>query len=119
MKTTILVVEDDPVLSRCFFHRLSDKGITVLSATKIQEALDLFQDNLNCIDLIIMDACLEKGCPDTMPLIRKILEYGFKKPIIASSSDSDYSKILRQAGATHTAEKWEVTNFALELLKTL
>jgi DNA-binding NtrC family response regulator len=109
----VLVVED-----RDFYYEDIIKGldgkVEVVWAQTLEEGEQCFREY--DFDLIIMDACLEEDWPDSMPLVKKILGSGYKRPIIAASSLAAYSRKLVEAGATHQAEKEEAGHLALELL---
>jgi DNA-binding response OmpR family regulator len=110
----ILIVEDDDVNFTNIEYYLRSKA-EVLQAETLDKGESLFQNNPD-IDLIIMDACIPGDSPNAMPLVKKIVDSGYDKPIIACSSESEYTKQLVAAGATHSANKGEVAQMALKLL---
>ncbi len=110
----VLVVEDyDP------YYATVEKGLAgkveLMRAETLSEGRKLFQENPD-VDLIIMDACVPGDKPNSMPLVAEIVESGYDKPIIASSSIPFYTRKLVEAGATHGANKYEVPELALDLL---
>jgi hypothetical protein len=65
-----------------------------------------------------MDACVDSGHPDSMDLIREIINSGYKGPIISNSTSMDYDEYLVRAGATHrsSGKGKEAAELALQLL---
>lgn len=111
----VLMVEDGDV-----YHAMAEKifagKVEFMQAKTRMEGWELFQKNPD-IDLIIMDACVPGDKPNTMPLVEKIMESGYDKPIIASSGWSDYRRKLMAVGATHEVEdKRDAPVLALKLL---
>jgi response regulator of citrate/malate metabolism len=106
----ILLVEDDKDWFKNWSDLLKkiDQFITVMWKPTIEEAETEFSANKDSFDLIIMDACVPGNSPNTMSLVRRIVESGFKKPIIACSSAKPYLKLLIDAGATHTISKMDI-----------
>ena len=110
----VLIVEDD------YYDRLNMKNkleasFEVFEADNLSDAESTFFGNPD-IDLIIMDACVPGHEPNSMRLVWKIKESGFKKPIIACSSIWQFSELLVQYGATHQAPKHKAAELAIELL---
>jgi len=110
----VLVVEDDDIWFRIINQDFNGK-VEVLRAKTLTEGDDLFRDNPE-VDLIIMDACVPGDFPNAMPLVKKIINSGYVKPIIACSSMSPYIIKLVEAGATHQSDKGKVAEMALKLL---
>ncbi|MDP1833436.1 MAG: response regulator [Candidatus Moranbacteria bacterium] len=110
----VLVIEDHDGYFRRINEELNGK-VEVLRATTLEEGEDLFRRNTD-IDLIIMDACVPGDRPNSMSLVRKIVQAGFTKPIIACSGLYEYREELLNAGATHDAKKNKVAELALEIL---
>lgn len=54
--------------------------------------------------------------PNSMWLVRKIISSGYKKPIIACSSSSEYRETLMRAGATHQTNKFQAVKKIKSLL---
>jgi len=52
---TILIAEDEPAVRRMLVKVLKKGGYTVLAAADGNEALDLFEENAQAIDLVILD----------------------------------------------------------------
>lgn len=110
----ILVVEDHDVYYYLIEQKLHGKAELLRGAT-LSEGRRLFHENPD-ISLVIMDACVPGDEPNAMPLVAEIVESGFSKPIIASSSMPSYTRALARAGATHQAPKYEAADLALKLL---
>lgn len=110
----VLLVEDT---EWCYekISKVLDSKVEVIWADSLEKGKSLFGENPD-IDLIIMDACVPGDAPNSMPLIKHILEAGFKNPIIGCSSMSFYTNNLIEAGATHKSDKDKVGKLALELL---
>lgn len=102
MKKTVLVVEDRTDLQSFWQQKLADT-ITILSATTIEEAEDLFSANPN-IDAIALDACVPGDDLNTLPLLR-LFKRTFNGPIIAISGSSEYRETLVKHGCTHECRK--------------
>jgi len=113
MKPRVLIVEDDPVLQMLWEDDLGSK-VEVLSALTIQQAEELFANNPD-VALVVMDACLYDSGIDTIPLVRKIRKT-FHGPMISSSGNPKYQKLLREAGCDHSCKKREVPEKVLEIL---
>ncbi len=59
-KETILIVEDEEVLRSFSSQMLTDLGYNVLLASDGEEALVIFQENLEMIDLVVSDMIMPK-----------------------------------------------------------
>jgi len=110
----VLVVEDHEGYFAAINHDLKDK-VEVLHAETLEEGDNLFQSHPD-VDLVIMDACVPGDSPNAMPLVKKIVDSGYSKPIIACSSMPFYTRKLVDVGATHQSDKYGVAKMALELL---
>lgn len=110
----VLVVEDFDYFFNMINRGLSSE-IEVLRARTLKEGNNLFQNNPD-VDLIIMGACVPGDEPNAMPLVKKIVDSGYKRPIIACSSISPFTKKLICAGATHESSKEGAAKLALKLL---
>ena len=114
-KPKILVVEDDTYVQDVYRRKLT-ANFDLLQATTLNEGERLFQENRDEIVLVVMDACVPGGQPNSIPLVEEIRK-SFDGPIIASSSDEDYRKILVHAGCSHEAPKYEVSKLIHQLFK--
>lgn len=110
----ILIVEDIEKDVRHWERKLDGK-VEVIWASNLQDGEKLFNDNSDIV-LIVMDACVPGDEPTTMPLIEKIRQAGFEKPIIAKSSIPSYRKKLLEAGASHSVDFFNVPSLIAELL---
>jgi CheY-like chemotaxis protein len=59
-KETVLIVEDEEVLRSFSSEMLKDLGYNVLMASDGEEALVVFQENLEVIDLVVSDMVMPK-----------------------------------------------------------
>ena len=114
----ILVVEDSYSNLEEIEKTLDGKEVEILWGRTQEEAQELFYLHEESLDLIIMDACVPGSRPNTMDLIKEVLESGFRRPIIAVSTISAYIPVLIKAGATHESVmgRWGAARLALELL---
>ncbi len=112
----VLLIEDDEFYSEFIKADLEKGGVVVLLSTTLNGGYELFNKHSDSIDLIIMDACVPGDRPNSMPLVRTIIESGYSKPIIACSSMPQYRGALTSVGATHQAGKNEAATMALRLL---
>jgi len=94
---------------------LEKKGFQVLSALTIEDGETLFEQNKD-VALIIMDACVPGNIPNTMALTQQIKQ-GFNGPMLATSSEAPFRKLLIKAGCTHECEKHKIIDSVLEILK--
>ena len=95
----VLIVEDSQGYYSRYKSDLEDwPEVQMILATYTGQALRLFSQNTG-VDAIIMDACLgNTDTPDTMPVVAKIREAGYKGPIVANSNSSTNNKLLLEAG---------------------
>jgi hypothetical protein len=94
---TVLIVEDSYYEQDDIARALRGKA-DVLQAYDIGTARQMFMDNRDAINIIVMDACVPGNRPTTPPLVREIRAAGFTGPMIASSSMGDFCQILMRAG---------------------
>ncbi|MCK4540576.1 response regulator [Candidatus Parcubacteria bacterium] len=110
----VLVVEDRDI----DFYKI-EKGLVgkveIMRAETQSETKKLFQENPD-VDLIIMDFRVPGDTPNTISLVKEIVESGYNEPIIASSLMYINRQQLIEAGATNEADKNEVAKLALGLL---
>lgn len=57
--------------------------------------------------VVVMDACLPGDKPTTSSLVRAIRRLGYKGPMFAGSSESDYNEILLRAGCDRKLDSKE------------
>ncbi len=94
-KTTILLVEDEAILSYIKKLQLEKEGYKVLGALTGEKALDVFASASGNIDLVLMDIDLGMGMDGT-EAARKMLAH-FEVPLIFLSSHSEKDFIERAA----------------------
>ncbi|MDD3502183.1 MAG: response regulator, partial [Candidatus Cloacimonetes bacterium] len=84
---TILVVDDEPLVRRISSEMLTAMGYKVMTANNGEEAINIYKDNAQDIDMIILDMVMpKKSGKDAYMEIRKInpevkviLSSGFKQ----------------------------------------
>ena len=96
--TTILIVEDDPIIAADLQDRLTESGYAVLGPVAAgEEALPFFQQ-ANPPDLVLMDIQLE-GEWDGIETTRRIREqHGVPVIFLTSNSDDKTFREARRAG---------------------
>ncbi len=120
-KPKILIVKAEEKITEVWIAWLDDK-VKVISAKTLAEGERLFKENSDDIELVLVDCCVPDDTgdePNSMGLVEKIRQDGFKGPIIAESSNPENYKSLRDAGADRTASVFpprEVPELILELL---
>ncbi len=93
---TILIVDDEEILREILFESLKDKGFNVLAASDGIEALQLFTQNKDRIDLVITDLGMPMMNGEQLYLKMKELNPGIR--VIVSSGyleTSNKSALLR------------------------
>ncbi len=93
--TTILLVEDEAILSYIKKLQLEKEGYKVLGALTGEKALDVFASASGTIDLVLMDIDLGTGMDGT-ETARKMLAR-FDVPLIFLSSHSEKDFLERAA----------------------
>ena len=114
----ILIVEDHESLVEIWKMMLGDE-VEVLGTQTLTGGEKMFKENQD-LKLIVMDCCVPGAEPNSMGLVKKIRESDFQGPIIAKSSDREFCKVLRAAGADYSASAdtaGEVPELVLKLLK--
>ena len=79
-------------------NRLCFIGIEIeyLRAETIEEGFMLYNENPD-VDLIVVDACVPGHDPNTMEFVKAVRKT-FSGPMIATSSDPNFRKLLLKAG---------------------
>ena len=121
MKKVIFIVEDNKKTQTEMSYFFHDK-VSLIQAFSLMEADQILEQN-SAFDLVIMDGCVPVQSDDmippykpaTVPLIKKI-RLAFQGPMIATSSDDEYRRMLVDAGCDHECEKFEAPRLALQLL---
>ncbi len=115
----VLIVEDSHGYYSRYRSDLEDltSEVQMLLAWKISQAWELFSQNSD-LDVIIVDACMHSQEPDTMPLVKKIREAGYKGHIVANSNSSKNNKVLLEAGCNleFAGDKTEMVDQLLKLI---
>lgn len=71
-KRCILIADDEPKMVRALRDFLRANGFYILEAADVEEALDVFCDNSNVIDMILLDVMMPKlDGLETLKLIRE------------------------------------------------
>ncbi|MDT8389492.1 MAG: response regulator [Lentisphaeria bacterium] len=92
--STILIVDDDPMIRRTAKLMLERKGFDVLEADSGETACDIFTSSPAPVDLVILDLSMPgMSGEETLGALRKL--DGQVKVIIASGYESD---LLNQSG---------------------
>jgi len=89
----ILVLEDDPVSLKKISHDLINFGHEVLEAADSVEALNLYYDNSNDVELVITDLEMPFGSGEDF--VANIRTLQPKLPIIVISGTVNKSSILK------------------------
>ncbi len=110
----VLVLEDRDIDFWKIESEFAGK-VEIIRARNQWEFRKLFEENPD-FDLIMMDYFSPGDTPNTLPLLREILENGYTGPIISSSMMYFRRKEMIDAGATHEGEKEKAVEIALNLL---
>lgn len=111
-KNRILIVEDEEKLARTMADYLRIQGYDTMRAKDGQEALTLFYENQNRIDLILLDVMLPKmDGYEVLKEIRKILDV----PVILMTARSSVED--QMAGFEKGADDYITKPYTLELVK--
>lgn len=110
---TVLVLEDGHLFQKEYESAWRGK-LNLLQAFNIKEAEKFVADNPG-IDLIVVDACVPGNTINTKNFVSATRRV-FKGPMIASSSEPDYTKELIAVGCNYEANKNEVPFLVLKLL---
>jgi DNA-binding NtrC family response regulator len=91
---TLLLVEDEEMVSETAKLSLSAHGYQILCARDGMEALEIFHDRRKDIDLIISDVVMPRmGGSD---LLDRIREFDSRIPFILASGYTDHLQIVEQ-----------------------
>lgn len=110
---TVLVLEDGHLFQKEYESAWRGK-LNLLQAFSIKEAEKFVADNPG-IDLIVVDACVPGNKINTEDFVIKTRNF-FTGPMIASSSEPNYRKLLMKAGCSDEAPKNEISFLVLKLL---
>lgn len=97
---TVLLVEDDKALNRAAAFKLEQKGHTVISTMRAEDAFEVLKDNPR-IDIIWLDLLLPgMNGIDFLRELRKQPQFKDKKVVICSvSGRGEAEKLLKELGA--------------------
>lgn len=98
---TVLLVEDDKALNRAAAFKLEQKGHTVISVTRAEDAFQELRNNPH-IDIIWLDLLLPgMNGIDFLKELRRQPEFKDKKVVICSvSGRSDDAELWKELGVT-------------------
>lgn len=116
---TILVVEDEELLRTLIQSLLENNGYTVLTAKDGEEAVELYRQAKDKIDLVLMDVGLPKldgrgvffGLRALNPNVKVILASGYLEPHIKTE--------LMNAGAREFVQKPYIPNEVLMKIRKI
>ena len=117
---TILFIENEQLIYETFVNALilgtprGNETPKVLWAQTLEEAETLFDGHREELDLIVVDGMLDSDECDTEDLVRCMREKGYSGPMAANSFQ--YNEVLQRAGCSHSFDKNDVANLALEIL---
>lgn len=120
MKKTILVFESSDILFFSDFKLLfNNEKLEIIRASTLIEGEKKFSENRGAFDFILVGDCQPKSIQDSISLVKKIRESGYRKPIITYLSYSQDSLKLKVAGGenTHFFHKDDSVKKAIELLQ--
>lgn len=113
----VLIVEDLSCFQVLWRRRLSGVA-TVLSATTIEDAKEMFGENPD-IDVVVLDACVPGTTPTTFGLIKSFRET-FHGPMIAISDRVNFRSEMIKLGCSHQSSgKEDVVEKVTEVLGSL
>lgn len=109
---TLLVVEDEEKLLRTLSDFLAMQGYEVLQASDGQKALEIFYDNMNKIDLILLDIFLPQVSGNEV--LKEIRKHS-QMPVIMLTANSSVEKQLHSF--SQGADDYIVKPYTLSVLK--
>ncbi len=116
---TILLAEDDEVVRTLATRILENRGYTVISAQDGEDAINLYNDNVEKIDLVILDVVMPKlngqAVYEAIKAIRPEI------PILFSSGyspNSDITEFIKKAG-TYLIQKPFIPNDLLRMVRNV
>lgn len=112
----ILFIEDNKNVFNMFSSWFSGMdNISIIWVKNIESALEQISRGLD-FSVITIDACLNSAKPNTIELVKILIDKGYKGPIIANSGSLSYVLELKKAGATHVRGKEYLAQFVHNLL---
>jgi DNA-binding response OmpR family regulator len=112
----ILILEDDPAQAS-HYQRQTVHGATVLVATTVRTATQLFETNATNIVAIFLDGHKTPGGSLVIAnLVQHIKDSGFTGPLVATSADASHADHLITAGCNRVMyQKYEVDHWLAQL----
>ena len=120
MNKTILVVEDEPDLLEIIQELLTMEGFTVLSASSVPSALEIWEKKSAEIDLVLTDVTLPDGTTGVALAEKLRVAHRFLKIIYTSGHSAD-TVVMRYAlpeGATFLQKPFH-PNVLVETVKRI
>ncbi len=114
----VLAADDLPEVLETWTKELAVYGITVVTASTLEELDRVFEEHEHQLDAIILDGCIPGHDVNTLRFIWKVRDRDCRVPIIASSSLPEYRRMMVRAGASHQAPKQEAVDTVADLLST-
>jgi DNA-binding response OmpR family regulator len=106
-KAMILVIEDEHNIRQRFVEFLKSPQRVISQAENMERARNIFRDDWNKIDLIIMDVMLPKNDVDSIEL---------KKLMMEREEAYDQWLILEEIRESNDNQQWRRARFAVDLL---
>ncbi|MCX6800138.1 MAG: hypothetical protein NT091_03260, partial [Candidatus Falkowbacteria bacterium] len=110
--------EDDENWFAVIAEELEEYQVVAFHGSSLKVAADIFTAYQDSLSLIIVNACTLGGRLDPRPLVKKIIKFGYTKPIIAYANTAQYIKQLKESGATHEAYRDAVAEVAINLIRS-
>lgn len=91
-KGTILIVDDEIRIRRMLSDFLKSYGYDILQAENGQEAIDIFYDNNNKIDLILLDIMMP--VMDGITALKELRDFSLVPIIMLTAKSEEYDELL-------------------------
>jgi hypothetical protein len=108
-RTKILLENHDQIAVFQAFDDLSARIMLDLSA--------LYTEKQHYFDIILLGDIIHENVDYSLPLLKKCILSGYKKPILATSNYKDDNKEFVENGATHLSSKANAHQDVFKLLK--
>ena len=111
-KRCILIADDEPKMVRALRDFFKASGFCVLEARDGMEALDIFYENSNVIDIILLDVMMPRQ--DGLTTLKQIREASFLTPVILlTAKGEEYDQL---SGFSCGADDYITKPFSSSLL---